>query len=195
MSAARPDVTTLLHQVSQGDLRARDDLFPLVEAELRKRAHAYLRREHADPALETTVLIHDAFLKLTDGRPAHWQDRAQFYALAARCMRQILVDHARSRAAQKNGSAPTPLDQVPEPAARGSLAPSQLMDLHEALERLAVLAPELSQIVELHHFGGWELKQIAVDVLNISYKEAKNRWAMAKAWLYRELHEENRHAL
>src|SRR5262249_30290752 len=156
----------------------------LVTGELRRRARASLRHERPDPALQTTVLIDDTFLKLLGDRSIAWEDRAQFYRLAARAMWQILVDHARKARAQNEGGGarPAPLHEVPEPAAPGALGALDLLVLDEALARLAQAAPALAEVVELHHFGGWELKQIARDILGISYKQAKSRWQMAQAW-------------
>jgi RNA polymerase sigma factor (TIGR02999 family) len=189
MSPPPSDVTRLLRLVSSGNQQARDELFRLVQDELRKRAHVYLRQERKDPSLQTTVLIDDVFLKLTADQAIDWQDRAQFYRLAARVMRQLLVDRARERDAQRRGGGvqPAPLDQVAEPLAGRASPPLSLLIVDEALTKLAQTDPELAEMVELHHFGGWELKQIAEDILHIPYKQAKTRWQLAKAWLRREL--------
>ena len=189
MPAPGQDVTTLLRLASGGDRQAKNELFRLVEGELRRTAQASLSQERPGHSLQTTVLIDEAFQRLVGGPGRTWEDRAQFYRCAARAMREILVDHARQRAAGKRGGGARPgsLDQVPEPADRKPLDPLTLLALHEALDKLAVTNPEYSQIVELHHFGGWELKQIAEEVLSVSYKTVKRRWRMAKVLLYREL--------
>lgn len=189
MLPPQPDVTTLLRLAGAGDRQACAELFRQVEGELRQRAHAYLRRERPDQGLQTTVLIDDVFLKLVGNPNTSWQDRAQFYRFAARAMRQLLIDHARQRNARDRGggAGPAPLDQVPEPGAEAACDPLDLLALDEALTKLAAANPDLAEIVELHHFGGWDLKQIAEEILRVSYKRAKTRWQLARAWLRREL--------
>jgi RNA polymerase sigma factor (TIGR02999 family) len=194
--APSPDDVTALLRRARDDPGAREELFRLVADELRQRAHAWLSRQPPDPALQTTVLIDDAFLKLVGGRAIAWQDRAQFYRLAARAMKQVLVDYARRRRAAKGGGGvrPDSLADVPEPAARGGLAAPDLLALEETLVKLAREAPDLAEVVELHHFGGWDLKQVAQDILGLSPKQVERRWQMALAWLYRELNpKEERH--
>jgi RNA polymerase sigma factor (TIGR02999 family) len=189
----RPDdFTTLLGRASGGDPAAQDQLFRLVADDLRPRARALLRRRGADPALQTTALIDDAFLKLLGRRDVAWQDRAHFYRLAAHAMRQILVDHARRLRARKRapGGRPVSLEEVADLAEPAALGPWDRLALDEALSRLAREAAELAEVVELHHFGGWDLKQVAADILGVSYKEARARWQMALAWLYRALNPE-----
>jgi RNA polymerase sigma factor (TIGR02999 family) len=184
------DLTALLGRASAGDPAACADLFRRVAADLRPRAHALLRgRRRGDPALQTTALIDDAFLKLVGDRRIAWQDRAQFYRLAAHAMRQVLVDHARRRQARKRrpGGRPVPLEEVADLAAPAALGPLDRLALDEALSRLARHAPELAEVVELHHFGGWDLKQVAQEILGVSYQEARVRWQLARAWLYRAL--------
>src|SRR5262249_39221846 len=145
-----------------------------------------------DPALQTTALIDDAFLKLVGRRDVAWHDRAKFYRLAARAMRQVLVDHARRLRARKRspGGRAVPLEEALSLAEPGALGPLDRLALDEALDRLGREAPELAEVVELHHFGGWGLKQVAADVLGVPYEEARARWQMALAWLYRQLHPE-----
>jgi RNA polymerase sigma factor (TIGR02999 family) len=181
------DVTTLLQRVSNGDQRARDELFRRVEKDLRRHAHGILRHERPDPLLQTTALIDDAFLKLTHNQHIDWQHRAQFYRWAARVMRQLLVSHARWRDAQKRHADLKPLDQVPEPAERQSFSVQNPLELDQALTRLAQVAPELADLVELHHFGGRSLKQIAEHILCKPYREVADMWGVAKAFLRREL--------
>src|SRR5438445_11345658 len=134
MPTPASDVTLLLRLASTGDQQARAELFRLVEGELRKRAGGFLRQERPDPAVQTTVLIDDAFLKLTGNQAIRWQDRAQFYGLAAKVMRQLLVDRARQRAAQRRGGGvrPVRLAQVPEPQAENPLRQLDLLALDEA---------------------------------------------------------------
>jgi RNA polymerase sigma factor (TIGR02999 family) len=189
MSDARPDVTTLLGLAGRGDARAQNDLFRLVESELRQRARARLRQERPSPNMQTTVLIDEAFLRLINNQDLSWQDRSQFYCFAARVMRTILVDDARQRQAEKRGGKEeaAPLDHVAEPAAPRSTDPLLLLALHDALDRLAQSHPDLIQLVELHHFGGWELKDIAEQILHVSYTTVKRNWQRARALLHREL--------
>jgi RNA polymerase sigma factor (TIGR02999 family) len=189
MSTPPSDVTTLLRLVSNGDLAARDELYRLVEKELRQCAHAYLQHERPNPALQTTVLINDAFLKLVGSQNVTWEDRSHFYRFAARVMRQLLIDYARQANAQKEGGGvrPASLDEVAEPLARKTADPLVRLVLQEVLAKLTATDPELAEMVKLHLVDGWTLEQIARDLLNISPKQAKTRWRHARAWLLREL--------
>jgi RNA polymerase sigma-70 factor (ECF subfamily) len=189
MPSPVPDVTTLLGLANQGDESAKEALYRLVEGELRKRARARLRQEQSPHLLQTTMLVDDAFLKLVGGSNLTWTNRSQFYCLAAKVMRQILVDEARHRTATKRGGgdAAVPLHAVPEPADRTGPDPVSLLALHEAMTRLAETRPELSEVVELHHFGGWDLKQIADEVLRVPYPTIKRRWKLAQSLLFRVL--------
>jgi RNA polymerase sigma factor (TIGR02999 family) len=189
MSAAWSDITALLGLASRGDREAQAELYVRVEAELRRRARAELRHETPTPTVQTTVLVNDAFLRLVGDPDVSWADRSEFYCCAARVMRMLLVDAARRRLAERRGggSRPAPLDDIAEPVDRRSPDPHHLVALHEALDKLAGPYPELIQLVELHYFNGWELKQIAQDILHVPYVTVKRRWARAKALLYREL--------
>jgi RNA polymerase sigma factor (TIGR02999 family) len=189
MSAPQTDVTTLLGLAAQGDRHAQDKLFRELEKELRSRARARLRRERSPHDLQTTALVDEAFVKLVGDREMTWEDRSQFYCCAARVMRRILVDDARQRNAQKrdDGKRPAALHRVPDPVDRSSPDPLTLLALNEALTKLAKLYPELMQIVELHHFGGWDLKEIADDILHVPYITVKRKWAKAIALLHREM--------
>lgn len=188
MSTPGNDVTALLHLVGNGDRPARDALFRLVEAELRMRAKARMNHERSGHNLQTTILIDDAFVKLIGERSMTWQNRSQFYRCAAQVMREILVDESRRRAAEKRGGGQrlVSLDDVADPLARG-LDPPTLLAVHQALNKLAAAFPELMQIVELHVFGGWKLKQIAEEILRLPYGIIKRKWRMAKAMLHREM--------
>jgi RNA polymerase sigma factor (TIGR02999 family) len=188
MAASQPEITPLLDLASRGDRQAQDDLYRLVEAELRRRARSYLRRESPTPELQTTVLVDEAFVQLV-GSSGSWESRAQFYCSAARAMRHIIVDAARKRAAARRGGGerPLPLEAVPEPAAPRGMDVATLVALHEALTRLGETHPELEQVVNLHHFGGCELKQIADDILHLPYAKVKRQWERARALLYREM--------
>jgi RNA polymerase sigma factor (TIGR02999 family) len=189
MFQPKNDVTTLLQLASGGDRQAQDDLFRLVEGELRKRAKARMSHERPGHLLQTTLLIDEAFVKLVGNRGANWQNRSHFYRCAAKVMRTILVDDARRRAAGKRGAGnrSVSLDDVPDAVAGPGLDPVTLLGIHEALNNLAVTDPELIPIVELHLFGGWDLKDIAQDVLHLPYGIVKRRWRMAKALLHRQI--------
>jgi RNA polymerase sigma factor (TIGR02999 family) len=187
--STRPGITTLLGLAGRGDKQAQEQLFRLIEGELRRRAKACMRHERPPHSLQTTLLVDDAFVKLVGDKHIGWQNRSQFYCCAAKVMRDILVDDARQRTAVKRGGGTRParLDSVPEPADPGSPDPLTLLAVHEALTKLAGSYPELIQIVELHHFGGWELKQIGEEILDIPYSTVKRRWERAKALLHRHI--------
>ncbi len=190
MSRPTTDVTTLLARASRGDRQAQEELFRLVEGELRTRAKALLRNERPTPNLQTTVLVDEAFLRLIADPKQNWENRSRFYCRAARVMREIIVDEARRRAADKRGGggeAPASLDGVADLVDWRSVDPLNLLVLHEALGNLAGPYPQLVQIVELHHFGGWELKEIAEEILHVPYPTVKRWWQKAKALLHREI--------
>jgi RNA polymerase sigma factor (TIGR02999 family) len=178
-------VTELLLAWSGGDREALDRLVPLVYSELRRRAGAQLARERGSHTLQPTALVHEAFLKLVDQRRARWDSRAQFFAVAAQVMRRILVDHARARSAEKRGG--DTLRVSLEEAGDAPISPeADLLPLNEALERLAVQDERQARVVELRFFGGLSVEEVAA-VLEVSEITVKRDWAMAKAWLYREL--------
>lgn len=178
------DVTELLVAWSNGEAAAGTRLMDVVYAELRQMARAHLRRERRDHSLPPTALVHEAYLKLVDQRRVQWQNRAQFFAVAARVMRRLLVDHARSRNAQKRGAAVTvPLTDIdPEidPPAPDILA------LDAALAKLNALDPRQATLVELRFFGGLTVEE-AAEVMAVAPITVKRDWAMARTWLYREL--------
>jgi len=190
-SADAGEVTRLLQAWSAGDATARDRLVPLVYDELRRIASRAMRREASGHTLQTTALVHEAYLKLTgepvDGGPhAHWHNRGQFFAVAAQAMRRILVDHARQRDAQKRGGG---ADLLPLAAAEHQGAPgpaAEVLAVDAALTALAKVDPALARLVELKFFGGLSLDEIA-GVLAISPSTAWREWNAAKAWLRREL--------
>jgi RNA polymerase sigma factor (TIGR02999 family) len=178
-------VTELLEAWSGGDREALDRLVPLVYAELRRRARAQLARERGAHTLQPTALVHEAFLRLVDQRGARWQNRAQFYAVAAQVMRRILVDHARARAAAKRGgdAVRVALEAVEESGASPEV---DILALHQTLERLAAQDERQARVVELRYFGGLSVEETA-EVLGVAEITVKRDWAMARAWLYREL--------
>ena len=160
------------------------ELTPAAYADLRRIAEAFMRRERPGRTLQATALVHEAFLRLADATPA-WRDQAHFAAIAARVMRQILVDEARARGAQKRWAA---LDRVSlhESLAGGDASDDMLPALDEALTRLERLDPEQARIVELRFFAGLTVEE-AAEALGLSAATVKRRWALARAWLYREL--------
>ena len=190
MSLARRDVTRQLLRASDGDREAIDQLIPLVYAALRRIAQRQLGRERPGHTLDSAALVHEAYLKLVDQQGLQWENRAHFYAIAARSMRRILIDHARARSAVKRGGgvAVLPLDRVePVTAARSD---EHLIALDETLTELARISPEAAQTVELRYFGGLTLEEIGV-VLELSLRTVRRRWAFARAWLRRELGEDS----
>jgi RNA polymerase sigma-70 factor (ECF subfamily) len=174
-SASRDDVTGWLRAWSSGDQTALENLTPLVYGELRQRARSLMGRERAGHSLQPTVLIHEAYLRLVGSTPVDWRDRSHFYALAARLMRQILVDHARSRARQKRGGGALPI--AFDETVIGPRETPDLVRLDDALHALAETDERKSRVIELRFFGGFSVDEVA-DVLD---------WRLAKAWLQREM--------
>jgi RNA polymerase sigma-70 factor, ECF subfamily len=175
----------LLAQLSAGNREAEARLFALVYEELRRLARRYMRQERADHTLQPTALLHEAYTRLVQQRPAAWEGRAHFFAAASHVMRHILVDHARARAASKRGGL---LQQVTLDDAL-ALTPNRSIDvmaLHEAMERLETFDRRPARVVELHFFGGLTFEEIA-SVLNVGVRTVKRDWSMARAWLKVEL--------
>ncbi len=178
-------VTELLVRWRSGDENALESLIPLVYDEMRRLAHRYLRRERPGHTLQSTALVHEAFVRLTGSAPPQWEDRAHFFGIAAHVMRQILVEYARSRNAGKRGGAAVRLaiDSVVEGAAQPDL---DIVALDDALKDLARIDPQQSQVVELRFFSGLSIEDTAA-VLGISESTVKRDWNTARVWLYREL--------
>ena len=183
-----PDsVTRLLRSASQGDEAAAASLFSLVYDELRKLAGSALRSERADHTLQPTALVHEAYLRLAEQPADRWNDRGHFFAVAARAMRRILVDHARSRNAHKRGSGVQILALDGIEVAAGAPEPElDLVLLDTALEKLARLDPRQARIVELRFFGGLSVEETAV-IVDASPRTVKRDWQAARAWLRREI--------
>ena len=177
------DVTKLLKAWGQGDADARDRLLPFIYEELRRRAGGRLRRERPDHSLKPSDLVHETYLRLCDQNAA-WQNREQFFAVASRLMRRILVDHARARRTAKRGGG-LRVTLVDGLAAEKPFEPD-VLDIDAALEELAALDERQASLVELRFFGGLTLDQ-AVAALGISRATGKRDWAMAKGWLYNRL--------
>ena len=184
------DVTALLGDWSRGNRSALNQLLPVVYAELRRIAVRQLRSERADHTLQPTALVHEVYLRLVDQRRVDWQDRAQFFGVAAQVMRRILVDHARRHSASKRGDGVrcVSIDDAKEAAAPDEIP---ILALDHALDRLEKVDPELAKIVELRAFGGLTIEE-AAHVLKVSPSTAKRDWRTAKAWLTRELGSEMR---
>ena len=178
------DVTVLLQRMKGGDPQAASALMPLIYKELHAIAAQHMRRERPNHTLQSTVLVHEAFLQLAGTDKIDWQSRAHFFALASRAMRRVLVDHARAVNADKRPGAhqQVELDSALEVQERVV----DLLALNEALDRLATWDNRQSQIVEMRFFAGLNFEEIA-EVLGISERTAKRDWTMARAWLHAEL--------
>jgi RNA polymerase sigma factor (TIGR02999 family) len=178
-------VTQLLQQWSGGDNAALAELTPLVYEELRRLAHHYMEGERSDHTLQTTALVNEAYLRLADQTNPNWQSRAHFFAVAARAMRGILVNYAKSNQAQKRGGGAARIE-LDEAAILSPEQSKEIVDLHEALERLATLNSRKARVVELKYFGGLNHDEIA-EVMKISTVTVRRDWMFAKTWLYDEL--------
>lgn len=185
MPPALPGVTELLQAWSDGDENALDRLMPLVEVELRRLAGAYMRRERREHTLQTTALVNEAFLKLTDARRVRWQDRAHFFGISARLMRRVLVDHARSRGYEKRGGGAERVT-LHEGLAAPADASVDVVALDRALDALAKVDDRKSRVIELRFFGGFSVEETA-EVLQVSPDTVKRDWRLAKLWLLRAL--------
>ena len=174
-------VTQLLQQWSHGDGSALAELTPLVYEELRRLAHHYMGGQRPDHTLQTTALVNEAYLRLADQTNPNWQSRAHFFAVAARAMRQILVSYARSNRAQKRGGG-GPRIELDEAAILSPEQSKEIVDLDEALERLATLDSRKARVVELKFFGGLNYDEIA-EVLKIAHRTARRDWEFARIWL------------
>lgn len=179
------DVTGILKSLGQGSESAAAELFPLVYGELRRQAGQYLRNERRDITLQPTALVHETYLKLVDAESADWNDRAHFCRIAARAMRQILVDHARKRSALKRGSDRRRLT-LSDSLGVTSGQVVDLLALDEALAQLSELAERQGKVVELRFFGGLTTEEVA-GILDVSVSTVESDWRMARAWLHREL--------
>ncbi len=180
------EITELLHRVHDGDQEAMNSLIPLVYNELKKLASAHLRREGNAGGVETTVLVHEAFLRLAGSRHPDYENRSHFFGIASRLMRQILVDMARARGSQKrSGVEEVKLAEIPDV----SLQPSRsLLIMDEALTRLAVTDPVKVQLIEMRYFGGMTAEESA-EVLAMSVHVVRRELRLAQAWLRKEMAE------
>ena len=178
-------VTQLLWEWRAGNQGALEALMPLVYRELKKLAAGYLRRERADHTLQSAALVNEAYLKLVDQTQTNWQNKAHFFGIAAQMMRRILMDHARGHKASKRGAG-VPALALDEAVVQAQGRSIDLLGLDAALEKLEKVDPQQRKIVELRFFGGLSIEDSA-NVLGISPATVKRQWAVARAWLYREV--------
>jgi RNA polymerase sigma-70 factor, ECF subfamily len=178
------EITKLLEDYTNGNREVLDELLPLVYGELRRLAHSYLKSERQDHTLQTTALVHEAYLKLIDQHSVNFQNRAQFFALSATAMRRILLDNARRHTAEKRGSGDKiSLEEIGEISLKAN---ENLIELDLALQELEQFDPKQAKIIELRYFGGLTIEETA-EVLKISPATVKREWIMARAWLYEKV--------
>ena len=186
------EVTQLLADWSHGDRAALEKLTPLVYEELRRLAHHYMQGQRPDHTLQTTALVNEAYVRLADQRSPNFSNRAHFLAVAAKAMRQILVNHAKASQRQKRGAGASKIE-LDQAALISPEQPRAILDLNDALERLATLDSRKAQVVELSYFGGLKQEEIA-EVLKISTVTVRRDWVFARAWLYNDLQAPANHA-
>lgn len=181
------DITRLLQEWRDGSAQALDQLIPLVYNELHTLAARYMSRERSDHTLQPTALVNEAYLKLA-GQRADWQNRSHFFGIAAQLMRRIIVDHARhdGRFKRGGGVANLSIDDADPAAPAAAVDPADAFALDQALTRLEALDPQQGRIVELRYFGGLTIQETA-EVMQLSSGTVKRDWAVARAWLYREM--------
>jgi RNA polymerase sigma factor (TIGR02999 family) len=179
------DITGLLVDWSNGDQSALEKLLPLVERELHRLAHSYMRRENPNHTLQTTALVNEAYLKLIDQKKTQWQNRAHFFGIAARIMRRILMNYARDQQRLKRGGGAIQVS-LSEASVISLARTSDLIALDEALEKLAIVDERKARVVELRHFGGLSVEETS-EVLGVSEITVTRDWKFAQAWLLREI--------
>jgi RNA polymerase sigma-70 factor (ECF subfamily) len=189
MDPPSQDVTELLVSWSNGNQAARDQLMGVVYDELHRLARRYMRRESPGHTLQTSALLNEAFLRLVDQKNVQWQNRAHFFGIAAQMMRRILVDHARSRSYAKRGGGARTLS-LDEALIVSDARNEEVVNIHEALERLTEFDARKGQIIELRFFGGLSIEETA-NVLGVSQGTVMRDWTLAKAWLRREMSPES----
>jgi RNA polymerase sigma factor (TIGR02999 family) len=181
------DVTRILSAIEQGDPQAAHQLLPLIYEELRKLASQRLAQENSGQTLQATALVHEAYLRLVGSEEGqHWDSRGHFFAAAAEAMRRILVDNARRKRSLKRGGNQARQSFNPDSLAAPEIA-DDLLDLDEALNKLAALEPQIAELVKLRYFAGLTIPQVA-EALGVSPRTADSYWAYARAWLLKELH-------
>ena len=186
METSTGEVTRLLQDCSQGNREALDKLLPLVYNELRRLAHSYLSHERPDLTLQTTALVHEAYLKLIDQHSVNWENRAQFFAISAQAMRRILLDNARRHTAAKRGSGGQKISLDDVATLSVDSANESLIALDLALRKLETIDEAQSKIIELRYFGGLTIEETA-QVLRISPSTVQREWTIARAWLYKAI--------
>jgi RNA polymerase sigma factor (TIGR02999 family) len=189
MGQSPEEITALLQAWRNGNRQALDELMPIVYDELRRIAHRYIRRQAAGQTLQTTAVVHEAYLRLAGQDDIAWQNRAHFYGVCAQVMRSLLVDRARARQAAKRGGPQYKVSFVDGLAASNNKE-IDILALDEALDSLAAIDPRKARIVELRYFGGLTVEETA-SFLELSPITIKREWLKAKAWLYNELRQEN----
>lgn len=192
LTPSNQNVTQLLLAWSQGEAAALEQLLPLVDVELRRLAHAYMRRENPNHTLQTSALVNEAYLRLVDQQQVRWQNRAHFFGITAQLMRRILLDHARGHARAKRGGQArlVPLDEA---AVISEQKAVELIALDEALLALEQFDPRKSRLVELRFFGGLSNEEVA-EVMDMSLRTVEREWQKAKAWLHQAMTEEKESA-
>jgi RNA polymerase sigma factor (TIGR02999 family) len=186
-SGPAPDVTQLLVSWSHGDQAALEQLMPLVYGELRRLASAYLRHERSNHTLQSTALVHEAFMRLVGQQSVAWRNRAHFFAIAAQMMRRILVDYARAQRREKRGSGAVKLELDAALAEGLDSGPDvDILALNGALDELSRLDSRQGRVVELRFFAGLSIEETA-EVMNLSPASIKREWNTARAWLFREM--------
>jgi RNA polymerase sigma-70 factor, ECF subfamily len=185
MRAASGQITALLEDLQNGDPAAVSRLLPFVYNELRRLAAHYMRGEKPGQSIQPTELVHEAYLRLVGAERIEWQGRSHFFAMAATSMRRILVDRARKRLAERHGGGAVTLclDQA---LVFNPQKSKDIIALDDALQRLEVLSPRQSRVVEMRFFGGLEMQEIA-DIEGVSVRTVKQDWSVARAWLHREI--------
>lgn len=176
------EVTKLLNDLGSGDVSP-EKLLEVVYDDLRRLAGAYMRNERSDHTLQATALVHEAYMRLVDWQNVTWQNRAQFFSIAAEVMRRVLIDHARSRSAQKRHGQKLVLDEA---ISLPDKKPIDLLALEEALQSLEKVDPRQAKIVELRFFGGLTIEETAY-IIGVSETTVRREWTFAKAWFQREL--------
>jgi RNA polymerase sigma factor (TIGR02999 family) len=183
---SKDNITEMLVEWSNGNEAARDKLMPIIEKELRQLAVRYMHNERPDHTLQPTALINETYIRFLDIKDVHWRNRAHFFGIAAKLMRQILVDYARTHNAEKRGGKQFRISLTKANNITTSEKDWDLIEIDDALKKLATIYPLGSQIVELRFFGELTIEETA-EVLKLSRDAVKSQWRAARAWLYREL--------
>lgn len=179
------EVTRILHELVGGERDAAERLFPVVYAELRSLAGKYLMRQPSDHTLQSTALVHEAYIRLVGDDNAIWNGKKHFFRVAAKAMRRILIDHARQRASGKRGGYRRKLS-LDDAKSIADQADSQILAVHDALEELAKIDEQLAELVELKFFGRFSIEEMS-EILGVSPRTVKRLWQVARCWLQREI--------